>query len=86
MSGIINIVKKYGMGTKDGGEVMKKIDVRLLESIVNTSLKILRNCCKSNTDNSLLIFKNSQVIFKFLALGTYAENFVMDSFNNSIIL
>lgn len=65
---------------------MKKIDVRLLESIVNTSMKILRNCCKSNTENSLVIFKKSFVIFKFLALGTYAENFIMDSFNNSIIL
>jgi hypothetical protein len=53
---------------------------------VNTSLKILRNCCKSNTDNSILLFKNSSVIFKFLALETYAENFVIDSFSNQIIL
>lgn len=86
MSGVVNIIKKYGTGTKNAGDNVKKLDSYLIERIVNICLKILRNCCKSNTNNSLIMFKNIQVVIKFLSMETYAENFMIDSMNNSVIM
>lgn len=50
MMGVINIVKKFGIGAKDNADRnLIKIERNLLLKIINTTLKILRNCCKSNT-------------------------------------
>ena len=57
-----------------------------VRKIVNLSLKILRNCCKSNNENSLILFTEIETIAKFLALDTYAEEFFIDSFSKPFIL
>lgn len=45
-----------------------EIDPLKVRKIVNLCLKILRNCCKSNNDNSLLLFKEIETFTKFLSL------------------
>ena len=50
-----------------------EIDPLKVRKIVNLCLKILRNCCKGNNDNSLLLFKEIETFTKFLSLDTYAE-------------
>jgi hypothetical protein len=73
MEGVIRIMRKHGVGAKDGlGKNRIKLDLKLISKIVNTTLKVLRNCCKTNTENSLILFNHSSSVFKFLGLGTYA--------------
>jgi hypothetical protein len=62
------------------------VDSALVRKIVNLCLKILRNCCKSNNENSLILFARIAVFTKFLSLQTYAEQFFIDSFSKPAIL
>jgi hypothetical protein len=45
-----------------------EMDPLVVKKIVNLCLKILRNCCKSNNENSILLFKEIAVFSKFLSL------------------
>ena len=49
-----------------------KLDIDLLRKIVNVTFKILRNCCKFNSENAGILFKSIEVFIKYLSLGTYA--------------
>lgn len=62
------------------------VDALMVKKIINLCLKILRNCCKGNNENSLLMFQHIGVFTKFLSLQTYAEEFFIDSFSKPVIL
>ena len=54
------------------GEKKKTLlNPKLLNNIINVAFKILRNCCKSNTENALLLFNHLQTFVPFLSLGSY---------------
>jgi hypothetical protein len=66
-------MRKHGVGAKEGVAKTKiKVEDKLASKIANTALKVLRNCCKTNTENSLILFANSNKITKFLGLETFA--------------
>jgi len=74
--------------TPDPNNVGKKshINPKLLNNIINVCFKILRNCCKSNTENSTLLFTHLKTFIPFLSLNSYAETFFKDSFVDPLIL
>lgn len=74
--------------TPDPNNERKKshINPKLLNNIINVCFKILRNCCKSNTENSTLLFTHLKTFIPFLSLNSYAETFFKDSFVDPLIL
>ncbi len=85
VKGALKILKNF---TPDINGQKKKthIDPRLLNNIINVTFKILRNCCKSNSENSSLLFSHLSTFVPFLSLNSYAETFFRDSFVNALIL
>ena len=49
ITGVLKIIKKFSPDVKTGHIKDVEVDAKLLMKIINTSLKILRNCCKFNT-------------------------------------
>ena len=72
IKGSIKIVKGFSAELLSDKKNIE-LDGIMVRKIVNLCLKILRNCCKSNNENSLLLFDRIAVFTKFLSLQTYAE-------------
>lgn len=72
IKGSIKIVKGFSAELLSDKKNIE-LDGIMVRKIVNLCLKILRNCCKSNNENSLLLFDKISVFTKFLSLQTYAE-------------
>lgn len=85
VKGTLRILKNY---TPDlnGSKKRSPINPNLLNNIINVVFKVLRNCCKSNTENSLLLFTHLKTFIPFLSLGSYTETFFIDAFVNQEIL
>lgn len=56
IKGSIKIVKGFSAELLNDKKNIE-IDAMLVKKIVNLCLRILRNCCKSNNENSLLLFQ-----------------------------
>ena len=69
---MLKIVKKYSVGLKMGDKGQYPLETKLIKKIINSTFKILRNCCKSNTDNSQYLFHKIDVFVSFLGMQTYA--------------
>lgn len=58
IQGILKMIRKFSPDVNMGELQHIEIDPWLLKKIVNTAMKILRNCCKFNTENSIYLFNH----------------------------